>query len=154
MSKGARAGLLGLAAAIAIVVFVLARPEEASEKADDPAPRSAQGSPPADGAGPTATARSALPPPPTEIVLRGREPQGGPARIEVNAGATARFVVTSDAPDEIHLHGYDITKQVAPGRPARFSVKADLEGAFEVESHQAGDEGKDALVATLVVDPS
>jgi hypothetical protein len=63
-------------------------------------------------------------------------------------------VVTSDAPDEIHLHGYDITRTPAPGRPARFQFRAEAEGAFEIESHVAADAGLDPLVARLVVEPS
>ena len=65
-----------------------------------------------------------------------------------------RFVVISDAADDIHLHGYDIEKKVAPGQPARFRVKADLEGVFEIESHIAEDAGREPLIARLVVEPS
>ena len=65
-----------------------------------------------------------------------------------------RIVVTADAPDEIHLHGYDITKNAAAGTPARFSFTANLEGVFEIESHTAEDAGQNPLVANLVVNPS
>jgi hypothetical protein len=63
-------------------------------------------------------------------------------------------VVSSDAPDEIHLHGYDIELEAAPGAPARFSFKANLEGVFEMESHTAEDAGQEPLIANLVVNPS
>ena len=56
-----------------------------------------------------------------------------------------RIVVSSDVPDEIHLHGYDIEKEAAPGKPARFRFKADAEGAFELESHAAEDAGEEPL---------
>jgi FtsP/CotA-like multicopper oxidase with cupredoxin domain len=79
---------------------------------------------------------------------------GGPKDIEATRGDTVRIVVASDAPDEIHLHGYDITRNVAPGRPGRFRFKANAEGAFEIESHVAEDAGRDPLVARLVVQPS
>jgi hypothetical protein len=65
-----------------------------------------------------------------------------------------RIVVRSDAADEIHLHGYDITRSAGPGQPAQFRFKADAEGAFEMESHVAEDAGRDPLVARLVVSPS
>ena len=52
-----------------------------------------------------------------------------------------RIVVSSDAADEIHLHGYDIEKNAAPGTPARFNFKANIEGVFEIESHAAEDAG-------------
>ena len=79
---------------------------------------------------------------------------GGAKDIEVQRGDTVRIVVTEDAEDEIHLHGYDIEREVGPGSPARFRFKADAEGAFEMESHKAEDAGRDPLVARLIVSPS
>ncbi len=154
MSRQGRIGLLGLAAVIAVVVFVLARPEEGSDKADDPSRNAGQTTPAAGDDRPTATAESALPPPPTEIRLDGGEVQGGVQRIEAKAGSTARFVVISDASDDIHVHGYDIEKEAALGKPARFEIKTDLEGVFEIESHVAEDAGREPLIARLVVEPS
>jgi hypothetical protein len=43
---------------------------------------------------------------------------------------------------------------VGPGKPARFSFEANLEGQFELESHVAEDAGRDPKVANLVVEPS
>ena len=66
-----------------------------------------------------------------------------------------RIVVSADAPDDIHLHGYDIEKQVG-ARPAG-SLQASRrtsEGIFEIESHVAEDAGKDPLVGKLTVEPS
>jgi hypothetical protein len=63
-------------------------------------------------------------------------------------------VVSSDAHDDIHLHGYDIEKPVEAGKPARFKFKASIEGIFEMESHVAEDAGKDPLVGKLTVEPS
>ena len=65
-----------------------------------------------------------------------------------------RIVVSADAHDDIHLHGYDIEKEVGPGEPARFDFKASLEGQFEMESHVAEDAGREPKVANLVVEPS
>ena len=148
-------GLLALAALTAVVAFVLARPEQGSDKADDPSTNAGQTTPAqGDDARPTATAESAPPPPPTEIRLNGGEVQGGAQEIEARAGSTVRFVVISDVPDDIHLHGYDVEKEVAPGKPARFRVEADLEGVFEIESHTAEDAGREPLIARLVIEPS
>ena len=73
--------------------------------------------------------------------------------IEADTGDIVRFVVISDAADDIHLHGYDVEKEAAPGAPARFRLKADLEGVFEIESHVAQDSGREPLIARLVVEP-
>jgi hypothetical protein len=33
----------------------------------------------------------------------------------------------------VHVHGYDLFRDVAPGRPARFSFPARVDGVFEIE---------------------
>ena len=90
----------------------------------------------------------------TRIRVQGGEVVGGPQSIEVEQGEPVRIIVTSDAPDEIHLHGYDIEHEAAPGAPARFDFTANAEGVFEMESHTAEDAGLEPLVARLVVNPS
>lgn len=84
----------------------------------------------------------------------GGEVEGGVQEIEVTAGEVVTLVVTSDSPDDIHLHGYDIEREAGPGEPARFRFKADIEGAFEIESHVAEDAGLEPLIANLLVEPS
>jgi FtsP/CotA-like multicopper oxidase with cupredoxin domain len=97
-----------------------------------------------------------VPPEPqaTRIRLRGGQVVGGPAEISVTKGDRVRIVVSADAPDDIHLHGYDIEKPAEPGKPARFNFTADIEGIFEIESHVAEDAGRDPLVGKLTVEPS
>jgi hypothetical protein len=98
----------------------------------------------------------AVPPEATveRIRIAGGEVVGGPKTITVTKGDRVRIVVSADAPDDIHLHGYDIEKEVGPGEPARFDFKASLEGQFEMESHVAEDAGREPKVANLVVEPS
>jgi FtsP/CotA-like multicopper oxidase with cupredoxin domain len=82
------------------------------------------------------TTTEEVPPEPevTEIEGEGGKPKGDEARIEVKKGDTIRFTVTSeDTSGEIHFHGYDISKELAPGKPARFNATATIEGIFEVE---------------------
>jgi plastocyanin len=90
----------------------------------------------------------------TQIQIRGGQVAGGPADITVKKGDQVRIVVSSDADDDIHLHGYDIEKPVEPGKPARFNFTADIEGIFEIESHVAEDAGRNPLVGKLTVEPS
>lgn len=152
MSRKTRIAFAVIAALLVVAVVVLAQPDDSSDKADDPkAPvsRTAVNEPE-----PTATAPSAPEPAPMEIVLRDHEATEGVQTIEVGTGETIRFLVSSDVADEIHFHGYDLEKKVGPGKPARFEVKAKLEGIFEVESHEAEHAGKEALIAKVVVKPS
>ncbi|HEX6194902.1 MAG TPA: hypothetical protein VFZ37_03265 [Jiangellaceae bacterium] len=57
---------------------------------------------------------------------------------EVARGADVRIEVTSDTADELHLHGYDLGLEVEPGEPAVLEFTADIEGRFELETHELG----------------
>jgi FtsP/CotA-like multicopper oxidase with cupredoxin domain len=161
MSRNQRIALVVAAVGVAVLAFVIAQPgddEDGGESATT-APAQTDTGGASDG-GATAPTEAEEPPPPppepeiTQIRMRGGSVVGGPQDIEVTRGDTVRIVVTSDAADDIHLHGYDITREVAPGKPGRFQFRADAEGAFEIESHVAEDAGRDPLVARLVVEPS
>ena len=90
----------------------------------------------------------------THISVKGGVLDGDLQTIEAKQDEVVQIVVSSDVPDEIHLHGYDIERETAPGKPARFKFKANVEGAFELESHAAEDAGKEPLLARLHVGPS
>jgi FtsP/CotA-like multicopper oxidase with cupredoxin domain len=166
MTRNQRIALVAAAVVVAVLAFVIAQPGDDEDGGDRAATTPAQteieetADGGTDGGGAEAPPETDEEPPPppeldaTRIQMRGGEVVGGAQDIEVTQGDTVRIVVTSDAPDEIHLHGYDITRNPAPGQPARFRFRADAEGAFEMESHVAADAGKDPLVARVVVEPS
>jgi hypothetical protein len=85
---------------------------------------------------------------PTIRVVDGR-PQGGVRTLSFETGERIRFRVRSDAADEVHVHGYDVTKAVPAGGSALLSFEATIEGRFEVELHEAGSQ-----IAELEVAPS
>jgi heme/copper-type cytochrome/quinol oxidase subunit 2 len=82
------------------------------------------------------------------IVVRGGEPVGGVPELTYNAGDQIRFRVRSDITDEVHVHGYDISKDVEAGGTVAFSFPADIEGIFEVELEDRREE-----IAELRVEP-
>jgi hypothetical protein len=88
-----------------------------------------------------------------KIDIKGGTPAGGVADIKVKKGDKVTIVVSSDAHDDIHLHGYDIEKPVEPGKPATFKFTANIEGIFEIESHVAEDAGREPLMGKLTVEP-
>ena len=149
MSRNGRIGLILAAVVVAVVGFVVASPGGDEEEVAEPAARTT----PSVTQGQTETPPEPREPEVTRIRIRGGEVVGGTRDINVENGDLARIVVTSDTPDEIHLHGYDVTRAAAPGQPARFRVRASIEGAFEMESHVAEDAGRDPLVARLNVEP-
>lgn len=72
------------------------------------------------------------------IVVRNGEPVGGVQHLEFDAGEEIRFKVTSDAAEEIHVHGYDISKNVPAGGTVEFDFPAEIEGIFEAELEELG----------------
>lgn len=152
MSKAGRLGLIALALIAVVGAFVIVSPGDDDDDGNSGS-TAAQTTPTATAPSATTPPSDAVLPPPTRIALKGHA-AGEVADIEVEKGERVRFVVTSDAPDDIHVHGYDIERPVAPGRPARFSFPATIEGIFDIESHEAEHEGKDALIARLTVEPS
>lgn len=158
-------GLLFAALAVAIVAVVVAvasggdddgGSQAAETTPTETQPRSETGGKGGETETEAEEPQETVPPEPkaTRIQIRGGEVVGGPADITVTKGDRVLIVVSSDAPDDIHLHGYDIEKSVEPGKPARFSFTADVEGIFEMESHVAEDAGRDPLVGKLTVEPS
>jgi hypothetical protein len=82
------------------------------------------------------------------IVVENGAPKGGIVRKTVSKGDHVVLVVTSDVADEIHLHGYDMKKDVAAGGTIRLPFTATLPGRFEVELEQRG-----VQIADLTVNP-
>ena len=68
-----------------------------------------------------------------QITIRDGKPVGGVKKLDYKSGDQIRFIVTSDVADEVHVHGYDIAKDVEAGGSVRFSFPAKLEGVFEAE---------------------
>ena len=68
----------------------------------------------------------------------GGEPQGGIVRDSVDLDSAVVITVTSDVADEVHVHGYDLMADVAPGAPATIRFTADAPGRFEIELENTG----------------
>ena len=65
-------------------------------------------------------------------------PVGGPRRVEVELGSVVAVMVSSDVSEDVHVHGYDILRAVAPGAAAHFAFTAEIPGVFEVEFERSG----------------
>lgn len=95
----------------------------------------------------TATEPAAPAAPPTVRVVDAK-PQGGVKKLNFNKGEQIRFRIVSDTADEIHVHGYDLMKDVAKGGSVTFSFKGSIDGRFVVEL-----EGHGEQIAELDVAP-
>ena len=146
MSRAQRFTFLGIAVVIAVVAVILLA--DSSEDDDNPpasnAGATATATPTASPGGETPTATPTPTPTPQPPLLDGSKV----VKLEFKEGDTVRFRVTSDTPEEVHIHGYDIAKDLEPGKVTTVSFPADITGIFEIEY-----EGQGKQIAELRVDP-
>jgi len=137
MSRAQRFTFLGIAVVIAIVAVIVIAGSGGDDSDDTPANANATAT-----ATPTQDQTEASPqetetPTPKPLpLLKG----GKVTRLEFKEGDTVKFRVVSDAPEELHIHGYDIAKDLEPGTPVTVSFKATIEGIFEIEYEHAGEQ--------------
>jgi len=150
MSRGQRFSFLAVAVVIAVVaVIVLADssedpsglPSAATATPTSTATAEPQEAEPAETETPTPTPEPTPPPPP---LLTG----GKITKLEAKQGEQVRFRVRSPVAEEVHVHGYDISKDLEPGKTATVSFKASITGIFEIEFEHSGEH-----IAELRVDP-
>ena len=58
--------------------------------------------------------------------------------LKVEKGDAVRVRVTSDAPGELHLHGYRLAAQLSPGTPAELAFTAYATGRYPFEGQGTG----------------
>jgi hypothetical protein len=97
------------------------------------------------GRGSTGAGQAATP---TIVIDKSGKPVGGITEISVEEGEEVRFMVQSAVADEVHMHGYDIMKDVRAGGSVTFDFPATLEGIFEAEL-----EGAKEQILELRVNP-
>jgi hypothetical protein len=149
MSRGQRFTFLAIAVVIAIVaVVVLADSSEDDTSTESSATTTptatATASPTEAEPGeetPTATPTPTPTPPPPPLLTAGRVRE-----LEFTEGERIRFRVRSDVPEEIHVHCYDITREVPAGDTITVSFEASITGTCEVEFHNSGEQ-----IASLTV---
>jgi hypothetical protein len=67
------------------------------------------------------------------IKVRGGKASGDTGRVAVPLGSPVIVSVTSDAADEIHVHGYDRKAKIPAGATGSVAFNANTAGVFEVE---------------------
>lgn len=86
--------------------------------------------------------------PATTIVVRQGVPLGGTHLLTYRQGALINLTVRSDVADEVHFHGYDIHKDISPGHPVHFRIRATIQGSYPVELEQHAE-----TLAQVTVEP-
>ncbi len=139
--------LIGLGVVVALVaLFLVFRPGGDDEAGTT---TTAATAPPTIEPGTTETTTTAAPEGTQLVVtIRGGEPVDGIVRAAAKQGDPVVVIVRSDVADEVHVHGYDLMADVAPGKPVRIEFTANLTGRFEIEL-----EGRGKQIAQLTVLP-
>jgi hypothetical protein len=148
MTGRARLALLALAVVVAVVAFLIAKPGSGKHNAGGATPGQTTGAAQPTGTTKTARATQTTAPAVSHIVVRGGKPVGGVRTITVKEGERIRFQVTSDIAEEVHVHGYDLHKDLAAGGTVSFDFPASISGVFVIEL-----EARSEQIASLKVEP-
>jgi heme/copper-type cytochrome/quinol oxidase subunit 2 len=149
MSRAQRLTFLAIAVAIAVVAVVIIA---SSGNDEEEAPTASGTATPTPTATATASAEGTVeetatptptPKPQPPLVVPGKV-----TKLRFKEGDTVRFRVRSDVADHVHVHGYDLMKDVEPGKTITFTFPASITGIFEIELEDRGEE-----IAQLRVDP-
>ena len=145
MSRGQRFTFLGIAAVIAIVAVILLAGggDETEEPANSASTATPTATATADGTAEVTATPTPTPKPKPPLLQAGNE-----KALTFEEGETVRFRVRHDEAEEVHVHGYDISKDLEPGKTETVSFKATITGIFEIELEHSG-----TLLAQLKVVP-
>ncbi|MDQ3630632.1 MAG: hypothetical protein M3417_05020 [Actinomycetota bacterium] len=144
MSRTQRFGLFAVAAIVLIVAFLALRPEDAVTPTAATNTTSPPTTPAPSASGSTTSADPPAPEPSPGPLLEA----GDIERLRVTKGERVRFRVRSKDTDELHVHGYEVKRELAAGEIVPVSFEAAIDGVFEIELEGAGEQ-----IASLRVDP-
>ena len=139
-----KVALIAAALGLLVSLYFALRPGDDNEAASTTtavtttAPTTTEAPPATTEAPPATTTEAATAPVQVDVVVVGGEPQGGIVRESVDLDSAVVLTVTSDVADEVHVHGYDLMADVAPGAPATIRFTADAPGRFEIELEDTG----------------
>ena len=142
--------LIALGAAVALVVlFLVFRPGGGDDGQAAPTTTAETTITESNGATTTEAVTTTAPKAVQVVVrVRGGKPVDGIVRAQARKGDPVVVIVGSDVSDEVHIHGYDLKGDVAPGKPVRIRFDANLTGRFEIELENRGEQ-----IAQLTVLP-
>ena len=104
-----------------------------------------------------------------DLTVADRALVGSRTTFVADQGDQITLTITADEQGELHLHGYDLRRDIGPDAPTTFTFKADATGRFAMElhidaaedghdhdaadDHGHGDTGADILLGALEVQP-
>ena len=146
MSSAQRAGTAAIALIILASAYILLKPSDSNTPSSTNPPITV-------ATLPTTTTKTTGTT--TTVVQAKPKPDPGPlltakkiTNLMFKEGDTIRFRVLSDTDEELHIHGYDISKDLTAGKTRPVSFKATITGIFEIEFENSA-----TKIAKLEVQP-
>jgi hypothetical protein len=154
-----KVALIAASLGLLVSLFLALRPDDEDDAGGTTsiattAPATTETEPPATGTEPPAETEDLEPPttietqpatdaptPDGPVTIRIAVPSDTAPRVRtysVRRGREVEIVVRTELTDHVHLHGYDLTADVGPGRPGRIEFTADAAGIFEIELEERG----------------
>ena len=133
MTRNTRIALLAAAALVAVVAIVII-----GTGGDDSNSTPATQTTATYGTQKSSTATTPSKPAIQVITVKNGKAVGGVQTVSVKNGDRAHFKVVSDADHEIHLHGFDIAKDVKAGGSVSYDAKTTAPGIYEFEIEDTG----------------
>jgi hypothetical protein len=75
-----------------------------------------------------------------DLVVKDGQLASGQSVIQVRQGEQVVLRISSNASDELHLHGYDLHARISPRETAVLEFNANRTGRFTLELHEANTE--------------
>ncbi len=70
------------------------------------------------------------------VTIKGTSVTPKPATVDLKVGEKLTLVVTCNHDDELHLHGFEVEKELKAGVATTVTVTGRDAGVFEVETHE------------------
>ena len=70
-----------------------------------------------------------------EVTVTGNKVSPAPTTVDLAVGEKLTLTVTSDHADELHIHGFEVEKELVAADPLSVTVTGDQPGVYEVETH-------------------
>jgi hypothetical protein len=140
LSGRQRVALIVGAIAVLVVAYIVIQGggDDDTDNAATPVTQTTQSAPSTGSTQSTSTEETPAEPAIPTVRVVDAKPQGGVKKLEFDKGDQIRFKVVSDTADEIHVHGYDLMKDVEKGGSVSFSFEGSIDGRFvvELEDHE------------------
>ena len=70
------------------------------------------------------------------VRVKGRQVTPRPSTVDLAVGERLTLTVTADRDNVLHIHGFDVEKDLVAGRPLTVTLTGRQPGTYDVETHE------------------